>query len=288
MMARIAEYRSDTAGTLTTGGSSTAYTLTTNTVFTTLALMSGSRLSVKFNATNGASPTLAVDGLTAKAISTVAGTAVPAGFILANTIWDLVYDNSNNAWVLIGPASSVLPGIILPYPGTAAPVGYLLCYGQLISRATYADLFAVVGTTISSGDGSTFGIPDLRDRTIYGKGNMGGSAANRITSAVTFDSTVLGGTGGAQSGTIGQTHLPSVTLTTSIAEGQGSHAHNIGITNNKTDAAGGATVLSNELSTINTASQALPAMSGTTPLGGSATTFPYLSPGMALNYIIKI
>jgi phage-related tail fiber protein len=34
---------------------------------------------------------------------------------------------------------------------------------QLISRTTYADLFAAIGTTFGVGDGSTtFGIPDLR------------------------------------------------------------------------------------------------------------------------------
>lgn len=49
------------------------------------------------------------------------------------------------------------------------PDGYLVCNGAEVSRTTYADLFAVIGTTFGSGDGSTtFNIPDLRDRYIIG------------------------------------------------------------------------------------------------------------------------
>src|SRR5215510_12461470 len=75
MMARIAEQRDDLAGTATTGGTSTAYTLTSNQVFDTLAHMSGQKLKVRFNATNGASPTLNVDTLGPKAIQVKSGTA---------------------------------------------------------------------------------------------------------------------------------------------------------------------------------------------------------------------
>lgn len=49
------------------------------------------------------------------------------------------------------------------------PDGYLVCNGANVSRETYADLFAVIGTTFGSGDGSTtFNLPDLRDRYIIG------------------------------------------------------------------------------------------------------------------------
>lgn len=49
------------------------------------------------------------------------------------------------------------------------PEGYLFCNGATVSRETYADLFAVIGTTFGNGDGSTtFNIPDLRDRYIIG------------------------------------------------------------------------------------------------------------------------
>lgn len=94
----------------------------------------------------------------------------------------------------------VPPGIIWPYGGSAAPTGFLLCYGQAISRTTYANLFAVIGTTYGTGDGSTtFNVPDLRGRSVRGKDDMGGVAANRVTNAVCgIVGTTLGAAGGDQ------------------------------------------------------------------------------------------
>jgi microcystin-dependent protein len=80
--------------------------------------------------------------------------------------------------------SPVPPGGIVAYGGTSAPTGYLLCQGALVSRATYATLFAIVGTAFGAGDGATtFGLPDLRQRVPLG------------TAAAGTGST-LGGTGG--------------------------------------------------------------------------------------------
>ena len=46
--------------------------------------------------------------------------------------------------------------------GTTAPSGWLLCNGAVVSRTTYASLFAVIGTSGGSGDGATtFVLPDL-------------------------------------------------------------------------------------------------------------------------------
>lgn len=100
VMAGIAKYRDDVAGSLLTGGTSTAYTLTSNEGFDTLAHMSGQTLNVRFNATNGATPTLNVDGLGAKPIQVNASTAVGTGVIGANSVWQLTYDNSIPAFIM--------------------------------------------------------------------------------------------------------------------------------------------------------------------------------------------
>lgn len=56
-------------------------------------------------------------------------------------------------------------GLILPFGGTLAPTGFLLCPtaaggAQLVNRVTYAALFTAIGTAWGVGDGSTtFGIP---------------------------------------------------------------------------------------------------------------------------------
>lgn len=57
----------------------------------------------------------------------------------------------------------VLPiGAIVPFGGSTAPTGYLLCNGSAVSRTTYAKLFDAIGTTYGSGDGSkTFNLPNL-------------------------------------------------------------------------------------------------------------------------------
>ena len=105
-------------------------------------------------------------------------------------------------------ASAFSAGMLMPYAGASAPTGWLLCYGQAISRTTYADLFATVGTTYGNGDGSTtFNLPDLRGRTIAGKDDMGGTSANRLTSALNGDA--LGATGGAETHTLTEAQLAS-------------------------------------------------------------------------------
>ena len=88
----------------------------------------------------------------------------------------------------------------ISYGGTSAPSGWLLCYGQAVSRSTYALLFAVIGTSYGAGDTTTtFNLPDARGRTSVGKDDMGGVAANRITMAIAgFVGTSLGAAGGDQ------------------------------------------------------------------------------------------
>ena len=63
-----------------------------------------------------------------------------------------------------GIQQTVRTGMIIPYDGSSAPSGWLKCDGSAKSRTTYADLFAVIGTTYGSGDGSTtFNLPSAND-----------------------------------------------------------------------------------------------------------------------------
>lgn len=65
----------------------------------------------------------------------------------------------------LNPLYSLVPtGVILPYGGVTAPANFLLCDGSAISRTTYANLFAVIGTRYGAGNGSTtFNVPKLND-----------------------------------------------------------------------------------------------------------------------------
>jgi len=123
-------------------------------------------------------------------------------------------------------------GAMLDFAGTSAPTGFLLTYGQAVSRTTYSALFGVIGTAFGSGDGSTtFNLPDSRGRSHIGLDNLGGSSANRITDAnadslnntgggletTTATGSVSGSTGTTGSTTISISEMPSHQHDTPIA-----------------------------------------------------------------------
>jgi microcystin-dependent protein len=89
---------------------------------------------------------------------------------------------------------TVPTGFIAPWPTATAPTGYLLCNGGGVSRATYATLFALIGTTYGAGDGSTtFNIPDLRGKFVLGKAASGTGSTLAGTGGA-IDHTHSGGT----------------------------------------------------------------------------------------------
>lgn len=100
---------------------------------------------------------------------------------------------------------------VLPFAGANAPTGWLMCDGSAVSRTTFAELFASIGTTYGTGDGSTtFNLPDLRGRVAAGKDNMGGTPANRLTAAgAGITGTALGATGGSQTHTLTTGQMPA-------------------------------------------------------------------------------
>lgn len=99
--------------------------------------------------------------------------------------------------------------------GSTAPAGWIFAYGQAISRTTYAALFAKFSTAYGAGNGTTtFNVPDKRGRASFGKDNMGGNSANRITGSVT------GGWNGDNLGAAGGSESHSLT-----ADQNGQHSH---------------------------------------------------------------
>lgn len=165
-------------------------------------------------------------------------------------------------------ASAFSSGMLMPYAGATAPTGWLLCYGQAISRTTYADLYSAIGTTYGPGDGSTtFNIPDLRGRTIAGKDDMGGTSANRLTDqSGGLDGDVLGDTGGAETHTLVEAELPDHT-----------HEMNFGL----------ASINSNYASGITGLVPTSPG-GGNVSLGtGGDTAHNNVQPTIILTYIIK-
>lgn len=140
---------------------------------------------------------------------------------------------------------------------TAASAGWVLCYGQAISRTTYAVLFAELSTTYGSGDGSTtFNVPDLRGRVIAGQDDMGGSSANRLTGVTgSVNGDTLGGTGGTETHTLVEAEIPAHTHTTPTSDGSfnattGSNTSAPSNTNGTTGSTGGGGAHNNVQPTI--------------------------------------
>ncbi len=62
-------------------------------------------------------------------------------------------------------------GTILPWAGSYAPQGWVLCQGQLLSVSQYQALYAILGNTYGGTPNQTFGVPDLRGRVPLGAGS---------------------------------------------------------------------------------------------------------------------
>jgi microcystin-dependent protein len=100
------------------------------------------------------------------------------------------------------------------YAAASIPTWALLLYGQAISRTTYPKLHTLANQASyphGSGDGSTtFNIGDKRGRVAAGKDDMGGTAAGRITAAISgADGTALGATVGNEGVTLSTGQMPS-------------------------------------------------------------------------------
>lgn len=112
----------------------------------------------------------------------------------------------------VDAAASAMPtGTVMAYAGATAPAGWLMCNNLPVSRTTYAALFALIGTTYGSGNGSTtFNLPDLRGRVIAGVDSMGGAASAGRIGGMTDG---LGRTGGTARVELSVNEMPSHTHT---------------------------------------------------------------------------
>jgi len=175
-----------------------------------------------------------------------------------------IQDGAVTSAKLDASAVSVLmpSSTILPYAATVAPTGYLLCDGAAISRTTYSTLFGLVGTTYGVGDGSsTFNIPDLRGRVIAGQDDMGGSSADRLTTAKSgLNGDNLGATGGDEEHILATAEMEHTNTTTTTS-------HNV--------SAGSGVITAPFAATTGTIASS------------SATGHANVQPTIILNYIIK-
>ena len=167
-------------------------------------------------------------------------------------------------------------GSISLYAGASAPNGWLICDGSAISRTTYADLFAVLGTTYGTGNGSTtFNLPSLTNRFPIGAGtNARGASGGSTSQSVTLTTANLPA---HDHGSVGDHGHGSV----------GDHNHNVPINSGGVKAATGTLEFFYSPAGASTASDFNGGHSHSSVGSGSAVSVPVTPPFLSLNYIVK-
>lgn len=150
------------------------------------------------------------------------GASNPGSFWYATDTKQL-FVNVSGAWLELTTAGAppIPIGGMLAYAGTTDPADarYVIADGRALVRATYSDLFTLIGTLHGAGNGTTtFNIPDTRGRVLVGPD----AGAGRLTTNNT-----AGSFGGTQSHVLATGELPSHThgggsYITSVA---GNHSH---------------------------------------------------------------
>lgn len=291
MMAAIAKFRDDLSGKLDTAGSSTAYTLTSNQVFTSLS--DGIQAAFRLDETNGASPTLNVDSLGAKPLRLVSAVNLTGAELLAGAIYTATYDAGGDEWLIVGPVSAnqVPPGATTAYAGATVPAGWLECDGTTglnsVSDTTLAPLFTAIGTTYGGTGAADFDMPDCTGRVIAGKE----ASATRLTTAGSgIDGDTLGAAGGSQTHTLTEAQMPQHDHDAMTLNSGGNHDHNfpsgafVG-----TDPSGGLTVGSGTGYTATASTDAFPSHSHSINHAneGSGAAHLNVQPTIVMLWIIK-
>ncbi len=160
-----------------------------------------------------------------------------------------------------GAALLVPTGAVMPYAGSSAPGGWVLCNGQSLSTSTYSTLFAVIGYTYGGAE-ANFTVPDLRSRMPLGAG----AGAGLTTRA-------LAATGGQESISQVPPHTHNAT-TTAKSYGNASHDQNNTAFGDENYVVGDGNIGS---VTVNN--------TGTNIAGGNVDV---MNPFLVLNYIIKV
>lgn len=248
IMAQIAKWRDDLNGSITTGGSGTAYTITSNQdISGEGSVPDGFEIAALMHADSGLAPTLAVDSLTAYPITYKTGFAPPAGMLEAKSVQRFRFVTADSEWRLMHAQArdSNQAGAEFNYWGASLPSGYVWANGTTIGNASSnatgranadcASLFAVLWGALANTEAVIYdsaaspttrgvsasadfaankaiSVPDRKDRVSVGKGTMGSTtAAGRIvnTSPVSIDTSTLGKSGGADRDTLDTTKIPA-------------------------------------------------------------------------------
>lgn len=288
MMASIAKHRDDIAGAIVTGGTATAYSISSYEAFDTLARLNGQIIGFTPHVANGPTVTLNVDGLGAKPLRSAPATELPAGTLIQGTPYLALYSNSDASFYLhgfFGSPYNIPLAAGMDYWGSTTPnSAFAFPVGQAISRTTYSNLFAIMGTTHGAGDGSTtFNLPDKTGRVSAMKENV----ATRLTSAYFGGtSTILGAVGGSENHTLTTAQLASHSHSNSLNESP--HSHTAFHVSNGVGGGADVTVTSGVHGITDTTASASTGITITNASAGGGNAHNNVQPTIMCNYIIRI
>lgn len=174
MMAAIRAWTLALGGAITYGGSSNAYTATNNTVGVWSVLTDGNIIALRANHTNSGAATLAVDGLTAKAIRTSDNGALAVGDIVSGGIYLLAYHAGNDNFQIL---NTIAGGSYQPLDATLTALAGLTTGADLGIYFTGTDLVTTFSLT-AAGRALLDDADASAQRTTLGLGTMATQAAS--------------------------------------------------------------------------------------------------------------
>lgn len=161
------------------------------------------------------------------------------------------------------------------FAGNFAPKTWAFCQGQIINIASNTALFSILGTVYGGNGTTTFGLPDLRGRTIVGVGQ--GPGLSQYS---------LGQVGGSESDTLSILQMPA-------------HVHPVAVVaaNPSTESDANASTASGNVYARDTNGISpytaslnvnMASLQGTIEMASTGSNIPFsiLRPVLGLNYII--